>query len=176
MPTIAGHAVVYNSETVIFGLFREQIAPGAFDKSLREKPDVLALFGHDINRVLGRTTAGTLELRSDRAGLWFGLDVNTETPDGATALGVVDRQDVRGCSFGMIVREERWIEGGDDELPLRIIERADLLEVTLTAWPAYEATSASVLRSADDGKKAEHNHIAASRRRAEAAMRKRGIL
>ncbi|WP_234822868.1 HK97 family phage prohead protease [Ensifer adhaerens] len=165
---ITGYAVRFNDETVISGLFREKIAPQAFDKSLRERPDVLALYGHDHNRVLGRTTAHTLTLRPDRIGLDFSLTPDETTPDGQTAIGVVGRQDVRGCSFGFRVTKETWDEGDYDELPLRIVEEAELYEVSIVATPAYPTTSAELVRS-------DQTKAADSRRRAEAAMKARGI-
>jgi HK97 family phage prohead protease len=162
---ISGYAARFGDETVIAGEFREKLAPGAFARTLREKPDVVALLDHDSGRVLGRTSAGTLTLREDRIGLWFSLDVDTSTPEGQSALGTVGRQDIKGCSFGFRVRAEEWQDGGD-RLPLRIITDLDLYEITLTAFPAYETTSASI---------AHTNAANASRRRAEAAMRKRGL-
>ncbi|RWK17052.1 MAG: HK97 family phage prohead protease [Mesorhizobium sp.] len=155
---ISGYAVVFNSETNIAGAFREKISPGAFDKSLRDYPDVLALFNHNYDRPLGRTAAGTLELRSDRVGLWFGLKPDETTPDGLTAIGTVRRQDVKGCSFGFTVTRETWDEGGDNELPLRIVEEAVLWEVTLTPLPAYAETSAS-LSSPDSAANARRRTI-----------------
>ncbi|WP_438278799.1 HK97 family phage prohead protease [Nitrobacter sp.] len=161
---ISGFAVRFNDETVIAGEFRERIAPGAFTRTLKEKPDVVMLLDHDSGRVLGRTPT-TLSLREDRAGLYFSLQVDPTTPEGQTALGTVGRQDVKGCSFGFRARAEEWADGGD-RLPLRTITDVDLFELTLTAFPAYESTSAS-LRS--------ETAAAAARRRCEAKMRKRGI-
>ncbi|QKC97272.1 HK97 family phage prohead protease [Mesorhizobium sp. NZP2298] len=167
---ISGYAVMFNSETVIAGEFRERIAQGAFTRTLKDMPDVVAILSHDSGRVLGRVSAGTLTLREDRIGLWFSLDADPSTPEGQTAIGTVGRQDVKGCSFGFQVRAEDWQDGGN-RLPLRTITDVDLYEITLTAFPAYESTSAALTR-------AEHNATAATeriRRRAEAAQRLRGI-
>jgi len=166
--SITGYAAKFNSETTIAGEFREMLAPGCFRRTLRENPDVLMLIGHDLNRVLGRTSAGTLELNEDTTGLWFSLTPDETTPSGQEAIGNVRRADVRGCSFGFRVRAEEWRDGGA-RLPLRIIKDVDLYEVTLTAAPAYGDTSAS-LRVASGGVSA------AARAKAEAAMRRRGIL
>lgn len=160
---ITGFAAVYGAETVIAGAFRERLAPGCFRKSLTG--DVVALLAHDPGRVLGRTTAGTLRLTDTRMGLDFVLDADASTPSGQEAIGTVGRQDVKGCSFGMIVLAEEWRDDGHD-LPLRIIKEAQLFEITLTAFPAYETTSAAVLRS---------DIKSTSAQRAAAAMRKRGI-
>ena len=165
--TISGYAVRFGEIAVIGGAFRERINRQAFDRTLRDRPDVVALIGHDWGRVLGRTKSGTLRLRTDRIGLYFNLDADPTTPSGQEALGTVGRGDVQGCSFGFAVRAEEWLDDGED-LPLRTITDVDLYEVSLTALPAYDTTSAVLGRSQD-------NAAAARRRVAEAAMRRRGI-
>ncbi|WP_315924837.1 HK97 family phage prohead protease [Mesorhizobium sp. SP-1A] len=165
---ISGYAARFGDETVIAGEFRERLAPGAFTRTLRERPDVTALLDHDSGRVLGRTTAGTLTLRQDRIGLWFSLDVDPTTPEGQTALGTVGRQDVKGCSFSFRAQAETWQDGGE-KLPLRTLTDVDLFEVTLTYNPAYPTTSASLTHT---------NASAAARRvrmRAEMEQKLRGI-
>ena len=51
------------------GGFFEQIDPHAFDECLASNVDCRALWNHDANHVLGRTTAGTLRLAADSTGL-----------------------------------------------------------------------------------------------------------
>lgn len=145
----------------------ERLKPGCFRMSLKEEPDVLALWHHKWEWVLGRTTSGTLRLFDEATGLRFELDIDERTPDGARALGTVDRGDVAGCSFLMQPTAEEWEDTGNG-LPRRTITEAWLYEVTLTPIPAYPQTSVSVTRSTI-------NAANASRRRAEAAMRRRGI-
>ena len=166
---ISGYAANFDSPTTIAGEFREMLAAGCFTRSLRENPDVLMILDHDYGRVLGRTTAGTLELKEDRTGLWFSLLPDPTTPSGQEAIGTVRRGDVKGCSFSFRVRAERWEDGGD-RLPLRILEDVDLFEVTLTGVPAYPTTTAS-LRV--DG--IANTTSSAIKARAEAAMKARGI-
>ncbi|RZN11061.1 HK97 family phage prohead protease [Bradyrhizobium genosp. SA-3] len=163
---MSGFAVVFGVETVIGGYWRERIARGAFTRTLKEQPDIVMLLNHDTGRVLGRTTAGSLSLRENSAGLYFSLTVDPSTPEGQTALGTVGRQDIRGCSFGFVIRAEEWADG-DDRLPLRTITDVDLFEITLTAFPAYPTTTAALRANANSQ---------AARRRIEAAQRKRGIL
>ena len=69
-PKIGGYAAVFNREAVIAGMFREQIAPGAFTDAIG-RDDVRALFNHDANFVLGRTVSGTLRLSEDETGLRY---------------------------------------------------------------------------------------------------------
>lgn len=166
MPTVSGYAAVFGDQTVIAGQFRERLARGCFAKSLREN-DIRCLLDHDTGRVLGRTKAGTLKLREDRIGLYFSVEIDETTPEGQTVRGAVGRQDLSGCSFGFRVRAEEWEDGGN-RLPLRTLTDIDLHEVTICAFPAYPTTTAVLNRS-------ETNAVSASRRRAEAAMRRRGI-
>jgi phage head maturation protease len=48
---MSGYAAVFGSATEIAGMFREQIAPGAFAEAVK-RDDVRALFNHDANFVL----------------------------------------------------------------------------------------------------------------------------
>ena len=74
---LRGYAALYNVETVIAGMFREEIAPGAFDEAVG-RDDVRALFNHDPNYILGRTTAGNLRLSLDEVGLVYEIDIDAE--------------------------------------------------------------------------------------------------
>ncbi|GAB4073179.1 HK97 family phage prohead protease [Ancylobacter sonchi] len=167
--SISGYAARFNSPAVIGGAFREILRPGCFRRSLVESPDVLALLHHDAGRILARVSAGTLQLREDERGLRFELEADPSTPDGQTAIGTVTRRDIRGCSIGFRVVEEDW-DTDASGFPVRTITDVDLIEMSLVGWPAYESTSADL---------GGQRNVAASaerlRRKAEAAMRLRGI-
>lgn len=68
-----GYAALFNSPTTIREngkTFQETILPGAFSRTLQTKDlDTRALFNHDRNHILGRSTNGTLLLREDEMGL-----------------------------------------------------------------------------------------------------------
>ena len=135
--TLEGYAAIFGAEADIYGLFREQIAPGAFDKTIRES-DVRALFNHDPSLVLGRTKAGTLRLETDDRGLRYEIDLpNTQTARDLWTL--VDRGDVSQSSFAFeaVLGKEEW-QGGDP--PLRILREVRLWDVSPVTYPAYEAT------------------------------------
>lgn len=171
--TVTGYAAVTDQWTTIAGLFEERIARGAFARTLRENPNVLAIHHHDYARVLGRTTAGTLRLSEDSHGLKAEIDLDLRTPDGMTVYGTVDRGEISGMSFSFSVLAETW-EDPEFGLPKRTITDLELHEVTTTAIPAYPTTSISLTRSADS----LGNAAAAMRRvreKAEAAHRLRGI-
>ncbi len=141
--TISGYAAMFNKETVIGGMwgFREQIAPGAFDSALKED-DVRALFNHDPNQLLGRTTNDTLKLSVDKKGLRY----HVELPDTAVARDVrtlIQRGDVTGSSFGFTVTDDSWDESDvkKGKLPLRTIRSVSLFDVSPVTYPAYPQTS-----------------------------------
>ena len=82
---IEGYFAVFNSNYEIWDGYTESIAPGAFAASLGG--DVRALVNHDTTLVLGRTTAGTLELREDDTGLWGSILINPNDQDAMNRLG-----------------------------------------------------------------------------------------
>ncbi|MEI5682347.1 MULTISPECIES: HK97 family phage prohead protease [unclassified Mesorhizobium] len=182
--TLIGYAAVWNSDTTIGDYFVERIAPGAFSKAIGG--DILALYDHDMGRVLGRTKSKTLRLSEDYHGLRVEIDV-PDTSDGNDLWTLVARGDVAGMSFAFRATKQEWNDTGD--IPHRTVIEAELYEVTATANPAYPDTSlaARSLESAraeldavrDGAKRKEENAAAARRRIAERAaqqeQRIRGI-
>jgi len=165
--TIVGYAAVFNSETDIGGYFREVIAPGAFDQTLRQD-DIRALFDHDSGRLLGRKSAGTLRLTEDSKGLRVEIDL-PDTSDGRDVATLVERGDLDGMSFGFIVRKEQWDETIDP--PRRTIQAVDLREVSAVTFPAYADTSIA-LRGLDEAKSRAGDEADRARRNREEAQRR----
>jgi HK97 family phage prohead protease len=174
--TLVGYAAVWNSDTTIGDFFVERIAPGAFSKAIGG--DILALYDHDMGRVLGRTRSKTLRLSEDSHGLKVEIDV-PNTSDGNDLWTLVERGDVAGMSFAFRATKQEWDESGD--MPHRTVIEAELYEVTATANPAYPDTSlaarsleaarqeAEVARAEEQRKK--ENAAAARRRIAEREAR-----
>ena len=143
---IVGYAAVYNRLSLDLGGFKEEILPGAFDRILsrqRGKSDVVALFNHDSNIVLGRSSSGTLELSSDEKGLRY---VVTPPVSRADVLELIQRRDVRGSSFAFTVDKsgESFRTGEDGKAVRQIREVSGLYDVGPVLVPAYPATSATV--------------------------------
>jgi HK97 family phage prohead protease len=144
---LEGYAALYNSLSQDLGGFVERISPGAFDQSLRDNPDVFSLFNHNWDQVLGRTTAGTLDLTTDEKGLRFSVSL-PDTDYGNNLAVSVGRGDITGCSFGFMVPPggDSWTTQQDGRA-LRSLNTIELHEITVTPVPAYPETSVA-LRSA----------------------------
>lgn len=145
---IEGYFAVFNINYEVCPGITESIAPGAFTQALGG--DVRALANHDTTLVLGRTKAGTLELREDGHGLWGRVTINREDSDAMNLYRRVQRGDVDQCSFGFDIGEEE-VEFREDGSAHWTITRVDpLYEVTVATFPAYEATAVSARSAATE--------------------------
>lgn len=141
--TISGYAVKWELKSQVLGMyykFREQIKKGAFLESLNSD-DQRFLWSHDTSKVLGRTKNNTLRLKEDDIGLRFELDLPNTTL-GNDTYETIKRGDVDGISFGFRVEDDE-VEEPDDDLPLRTVKKAKLLEVSAVAFPAYPDSQVS---------------------------------
>ena len=136
---IEGYFAVFEQETELWDGCFEKIARGAFDNSLKNN-DIRCLFNHDSGFVLGRNISGTLELRADTHGLWGSDEINQLDSAALDAYARVQRGDISGCSFGFDVPfgGEECIDRGNNYL--WIVKEADLKEVSICTFPAYEQT------------------------------------
>lgn len=152
-PVIRGYAAVFfdpadaGTQYQMWEDIAERILPSAFDRALREKDDVRALFNHEASRVLGRSTSGTLRLSVDLRGLRYEID----PPDTETAREVMElmrRGDITASSFGFIPQITNYRQ----ENELYIVERAEvqLFDVSPVTFPAYTSTESGVRGSEFD--------------------------
>ncbi|MBC7193874.1 MAG: HK97 family phage prohead protease [Marinobacter sp.] len=139
-PKIMGHAAVFNTLSVDLGFFREKIAPGAFQKTIKEA-DVRALWNHDPNYVLGRTKSRTLKLAEDDKGLAIEI-IPPNTQWARDLMESIKRGDVDQMSFGFRAIKEEW--EGDINSPVRVLKEVELFDVSPVTFPAYPATDVSV--------------------------------
>src|SRR5688572_7353469 len=142
--SLEGYAAKFNTRSqLLYGFFYEEIAPGAFARSLAES-DIRALVDHDSGKVLARNKSNTLTLVEDQTGLRFSLSL----PDVSYARDLstlVKRGDISGMSFGFMTREDKWTYSDDPSEPvLRTLLDVDLREISVVAFPAYEDTQVSV--------------------------------
>lgn len=141
---IEGYFAVFDKETELWPGAYEEIAPGAFDSSL--KRDVRALLNHNDDIVLGRTKSGTLSLRTDDTGLWGTIKVNEDDTDAMNLYARVQRGDVDQCSFGFNILKEET-EHRDDGSIKWTLEDVELWEVSPVTFPAYEETGISARKA-----------------------------
>ncbi|KKL23444.1 hypothetical protein LCGC14_2425310 [marine sediment metagenome] len=140
-PKITGYAAVFNKLSVpLFG-FREQIAPGAFSKTIR-KADVKALWNHDPGQILGRTKNRTLSLEEDIKGLKVEI-LPPDTQLGRDATELIKRGDVDQMSFLFETVRDIWENPGTDKA-IRTLQEVDLFDVSPVTFPAYPQTSVKV--------------------------------
>lgn len=137
---IEGYFAVFNSNYEIAPGMTESIAPGAFTNSLAG--DIRALINHDTTLVLGRTAAGTLELREDSRGLWGKVKVNPNDGDAMNLYARVQRGDVSQCSIGFNIRSEDTDINPDGAVHWTIND-VELFEVSVCTFPAYTETNIS---------------------------------
>jgi HK97 family phage major capsid protein/HK97 family phage prohead protease len=181
--TLEGYAAVWNSPTEINsweGRFVEQIAPGAFRKTLAERKPVMQYnHGHDAR--VGTVPIGVYtQITEDERG----LHVVGRLFDNAVVEPVrqaIEAGAVSGMSFAFEVVRDEWTDNAgkpvsEDELyrllyeprdrgPLqRTIREVRLREAGPVLNPAYADTSVGV-RSADELSDAEREAIAAEYRR-----------
>lgn len=146
--TLFFYASVFDSLSEDLGGFKEKIGRRAFTKTLQEQSQrIFACFNHNPDNLLGRTSNGTLTLRTDLTGLLATVEL-PDTQLGRDIAYWVDRGDLSGASFSFAAVRDRW-SAMEDGTPLREILEARLYEVSPVVSPAYPATDGSMaLRAA----------------------------
>lgn len=141
---IEGYFAVFGSNYDIWPGASESVDPHAFDSALQD--DVRALIDHETRLVLGRTVAGTLELRVDDHGLWGSVIINPEDQDAMNLYARVKRGDVSQCSFGFDILDEETAYREDGTVHWTI-KSVKLYEVSVCTFPAYRETEVQARRA-----------------------------
>lgn len=129
----------YGAETSLGNGRRERFAARAFRSRIEAGENVFLLAGHDPEKPLASTEAGSLTLRDDDDALHIEARVAATTSWANDALAALAAGLTKGISPGFRVQS-----GGDmvtrsaDGL-LRTVTAADLFEVSLVTRPAYDA-------------------------------------
>jgi HK97 family phage prohead protease len=144
---LEGLAAPYSRPTKIGNAFVEKIAPGAFSRALKQGADVFCLANHDYDKVLGRTSSGTLTLSDSKEGLRFRVQLDRDSPSHCDIFTSVKRGDVASMSFGFIVPPDGDVWNGNS----RTLVDVDLREVSIVPLPAYGGTAVDARsRNEDD--------------------------
>jgi hypothetical protein len=121
---LTGYAIVFApAVSEDLGSFVESISYNAVNL---EENNVWMLRGHDNNRQLGSTDAGTLRLTKDSRGVRFELDI-PDTTDGSDLAELYGRGDGGQCSFGFTARDDNWTQRADGTI-LRTVTDLQLLK------------------------------------------------
>lgn len=142
---LSGYAALFSSPSKDLG-FIETIAPGAFDRALRERQLVRFTFQHSLDAVLARTDNSTLQLSTDSKGLKFRAQLNRKIQLHSDLWEATKAGLYNEMSFAFEVAEggDTWSADGRQ----RTLRDVDLFDVSLVATGAYSNTLATA-RSAD---------------------------
>ncbi|MGG3157142.1 HK97 family phage prohead protease [Priestia megaterium] len=146
---IEGYINKFGQKSQFMGFF-EQVDSKAFNRTLAQGHNIFGMYNHSSDKILGSTKTGSLTLSVDKVGLRFSLQINPNVSYAKDAYELVRSGDVDGCSFGFYVLEDEW-SVQEDGTELRTILDLELLECTITPFPAYLDSEASV-RSYDQFK------------------------
>lgn len=134
----------------------EQLAPSAFDVTLREKPDLHLLINHE-GMPLARTKSGTLDLSVDSHGLRVRATLDRSDPDVQRLEAKMRRGDMDEMSFAFRVNAQTWraAEGFEnDPQSHRLITEVSLHkgDVSVVNFGANPTTSAEITGKRRKGK------------------------
>lgn len=137
---VEGYASTFN-QPYDMGIYTEKVAPGAFRKTLQEKPDVRFLINHD-GLPLARTTSGTLELSEDAHGLHMRAVLDPNDPDVARIIPKMQRGDLTQMSFAFRTIKDEW----SDDYGTRTMRELSLRDgdVSLVTYPANPNATAKM--------------------------------
>ena len=145
--TAVGYAATFNRLSSNLGGFVERVATGTFASTLKQA-DVRALYNHEPDHLLGRSTTGTLRMVEDDHGLRYEIDL-PDTTLGRDVAELLRRGDISGSSFGFRTIGDEWSET-DDGYPLRTLTEVALRDVGPVTFPAYTSTDASLRSLAEE--------------------------
>ena len=149
---IEGYFAVFGGRYDLWKDCWETIDAGAFD--LETDTDVRCLTNHDTTLVLGRTTSGSLTLRTDEKGLFGIVEINEEDQDAVNTFARVKRGDVTQCSFGFDIIAELREETPNGET-IYHIKKVKLYEVSVCTFPAYTETEVGAVAAKTGRNRAE---------------------
>lgn len=132
---IEGYAAVFGNRDA----YGDIIMPGAFERSLREKPDVKVLWQHDTRTPIGKQESGY----EDDFGLAVvGVLTNTDHVTG-TVVPLLKDEVITGLSIGYDVEVEEY----NSELEAWFLKDITLWEWSPVTFPANELATVSEVKT-----------------------------
>lgn len=130
--TVEGYASTFN-QPYDMGWYTEQVAPGAFTRTLGLSPDVRFLINHD-GLPLARTKSGTLDLAQDTTGLHTRSVFDASDPDVQRIVPKMQRGDLDSMSFAFGIVDQEW----SPDYSQRTLKEVSLAggDVSIVTYPA----------------------------------------
>jgi HK97 family phage prohead protease len=129
--------IPYNSKSVPMWGVTEIIDRTAFNKTLKDKTEVRALWNHNDSFILGNTKSETLSLEDSDDGLLCRCEL-PNTSYANDLYEIVTRGDVKTMSFGF--RPVKWLDSENGKL--RTLKEIQLYEVSYgVTYAAYPETN-----------------------------------
>ena len=158
--TIEGYVLKFGVRSKLlcdwWDVYYEVLEPGCITKETLDQQDIKLTMYHNREIILARSKrgVGTLHYEVDAVGVKFWADM-PNTPDGDTALELVKRGDIDGCSFIYSTDEEDSencvsyekitetdSKGKEEEVLVRHVKLIEkVYDFTITPDPAYEQTN-----------------------------------
>jgi hypothetical protein len=130
----------------------------AFDKSVANGDDVIGVYNHDKNQLLGRTSSGTMKIQTTDKGLLYKIRFDASDPTHQSVRAKIERKDIKGSSFQMSATEgrvEKWSSEGDNDI--RTITGVKLKDCGPVNDPAFsEAGTAMFCLDSAEETRASH--------------------
>lgn len=138
-----GTAIVFGQRSQNLGGFVEVIEREAMDGA--DTSDVLGLFNHDNNIILGRSSAGTLRLTTTESGVSYEIPYDADDEDHRRVMRKIIKGEVKGSSFAFRVARngDRWDDDTDGVYVRTVTKFAGIYDVSPVARPAYLQTTAA---------------------------------
>lgn len=156
---IEGYALRFGTWSENLGNFKETITRAALANT--DLSDVRALFNHNADHVLARSSTGTLKLNVDDVGLKFRAKI-PNTSYGKDLIENLRNGNVNQCSFGFNLGEngDEFRFDAQENIYKRTLKNIkEIVDVSVVTYPAYKDTDvAPALRSLDKIK-ADHDAI-----------------
>jgi HK97 family phage prohead protease len=145
--TVKGIAAPFGKQSVNLGGFVEIISSTAFDRTLKENPDVLLLRQHDASTVMARSLSGTLKLRVDKnQGLMFEANLSGKSTIANDTIDALSRGDLDSMSFAFNLGPgpdaDEWKY--ENDTLIRVLHDVDLGEISIVSFPAYPDSSVAL--------------------------------
>jgi len=160
--TLEGLAAVFGN--IDFGL--DRIERGAFRETLKSVKSVPMLWQHDDRKPIGIFS----DLREDAKGLRVVGEINLDVQLGREARSLAKQGAVTGLSIGYFPKVFHY------EDDVRVLERVDLVEVSLATFPMNDKARVSGVKNVTNAEfiQMARENLGLSRQAAE-ALRERGL-